>query len=95
MARQPTAYRMGPAIISAAATKHACSTTKRSRMPKPMFGFRSAELRRRDTTPPTAAKARPCTHVNISTISPDAGSVSGEPSPAPWRKSAVPSTVGV
>ena len=94
-AGQVSAFNTGAAKSIAVTVNPNSKTTKSSSTPKPMFGLRSAIASRRDATPPIAAKVSPWTHVNISTMSIETGSVSYDPTTVARPKSAVPRTVGV
>src|SRR6185369_14097150 len=52
-------------------------TTKSRSTPKPDWGWRSTWSSRRATIPPSPAKTRRWTHVNMSTISTDTGDAAG------------------
>jgi hypothetical protein len=85
----------GAAKSIAVTVKPNSKTTNRSSTPNPTLGCSSAMPRRRKAIPPSAANVNPCTHVNMTTIPSETGSVSSGPSAAPRLKSSVPSTVGV
>src|SRR5882724_1596024 len=92
---QVSARSTGSAKSMQASRNPHSKTTNSSTMPKPKLGLRSAIPSRREAATPMIRKASTWTQVKLSTISKSMGSASGDPSPAPPRKRAVPRTVGV